>query len=378
VSKLAPGSNGDVLTTSGGVPTWTNVSSLETDPQVGTLSTGQVAFWDGSALTGDNNLFWDNSNGRLGIGTASPAGGLNLHGKNLLLTSSSASNGFSIELNGSNVELRQNENAAIVFRTNAGAGTDTARMQLTADGRLFFFSPSNGASFRIDLPNSLNSAVGMGRARSWQIYSSARWKEDIRPIEGALEKVLALNGVRYRWKSAFGGNDDIGFIAEEAGAVLPEVVQRDEKTGEYLAMDYMRIVPVLVEAIKEQHRRNEELRAELAELRRLVEQLAARHQVTAGASTITVRVDGDWLGNNVPNPHDGTTTIPYYVPSAVSRAQLNISDVTGRLVRSIELPSRDVWSQVTLDMSILPSGTYEYSLVLDGRVVATKQMQLVK
>jgi hypothetical protein len=110
----------------------------------------------------------------------------------------------------------------------------------------------------------------------------------------------------------------------------------------------------------------------------LVEQLAARHQVTAGASTITVRVDGDWLGNNVPNPHDGTTTIPYYVPSAVSRAQLNISDVTGRLVRSIELPSRDVWSQVTLDMSILPSGTYDYSLVLDGRVVATKQMQLVK
>jgi cytoskeletal protein CcmA (bactofilin family) len=81
-SLLAPGSNGQVLAIVGGAPTWTNVSAVftETDPQVGTLSTGQVAFWDGSALIGNNNLFWDNGNNRLGIGTSSPATALDVVG----------------------------------------------------------------------------------------------------------------------------------------------------------------------------------------------------------------------------------------------------------------------------------------------------------
>ncbi len=69
VSKLAPGSNGQVLTTVGGVPTWSSVTSLETDPQVGTLSDNQVAFWSGGApgaLTGSNDLTWNGTT--LGVG----------------------------------------------------------------------------------------------------------------------------------------------------------------------------------------------------------------------------------------------------------------------------------------------------------------------
>ncbi|MCS7302934.1 MAG: hypothetical protein NZ606_05815, partial [Candidatus Kapabacteria bacterium] len=148
--------------------------------------------------------------------------------------------------------------------------------------------------------------------------------------------------------------------------------------GECIGMDYMRVVPVLVEALKEEHRRNEELRQEVAQLRQMVEQLANSIRTGAPGATTNVRLDGEWLGDNVPNPHDGTTTIPYFVPNGVARAQLVVNDPTGRLVRSIELPVREAWSSVVLDMRLLPSGTYEYSLLFDGRIVATKRMQLIK
>ncbi|MCS7000680.1 MAG: tail fiber domain-containing protein [Candidatus Kapabacteria bacterium] len=398
VSKLAAGSDGQVLVTSGSTPTWSNLSTVETDPQVGTLSDGQVAFWSGSAsaLTGSNDLFWDATNSRLGIGTSNPQSRLHVHGTNIQVTNSSTGSGtgdgFLIQLSGSDVQLRQNENGEIQFRTNAGGGSDTVRMRLTADGMLVFFNTGT-PSYRIDLPNSSATNVGMGRARAWVAYSSVRWKEDIRPLGNALEKVLAMRGVQYRWKPEYGGNEDIGFIAEEVGEVLPWVVQRDSK-GEYIGMDYMRVVPVLVEALKEEHRRNEELRqkvaqlekersdyatlqAELSELRRLVEFLSQRLDAVAGRA-VPVPAGGDWLGSNVPNPHDGTTTIPYYVPEGVARAQLIVTDRTGRVLRMVELLARQAWSSVVLDMRLLPSGTYEYSLLFDGRIVATRQMQLVK
>ncbi|GIV55322.1 MAG: hypothetical protein KatS3mg040_0090 [Candidatus Kapaibacterium sp.] len=191
----------------------------------------------------------DGTTKRLGIGTTTPQQGLHVHNTGLQLTNGSTGNsstdGFTIEFNGSNAQLRLKENAEIQFRTNAPGTTDSVKMRLTATGQLLFFDPSNGAQYRIDLPNSNSLGVGYIRARGLSSYSSRAWKEDIRPIAGALEKVLALRGVEYRWKPAYGGNQDLGFIAEEVDAVLPEVVQKSQ-SGEYLGMDYTRILPVVL------------------------------------------------------------------------------------------------------------------------------------
>ena len=56
--------------------------------------------------------------------------------------------------------------------------------------------------------------------------SSRRWKTKIIPIEKALEKVQRLQGVSYDWKAD--GTHHIGLIAEEVGAVVPEVVIYEE------------------------------------------------------------------------------------------------------------------------------------------------------
>jgi hypothetical protein len=230
-------------------------------------------------------------------------------------------------------------------------------------------------TYRLQLPITANSS-GRGYANAWLSGSSMRWKEDIRPIPNALEKALALRGVNFRWKPEYGGTEDIGFLAEEVARVVPEVVAY-EPDGQVGGMDYGRLTALLVEALKEEHRRNEALRAEVAELRSLVEQLL-RQNGERGTGSQPSTIQDAWLGQNIPNPFAGTTTIPYYIPAGVSRAELVVRDVGGRELKRLELAERGGHGQVVLEMGLMGSGTYEYALVLDGRVVAVKQMTLMR
>jgi len=230
-------------------------------------------------------------------------------------------------------------------------------------------------TYRLQLPTTANNG-GRALANAWLSGSSMRWKEDIRPIPNALEKALALRGVNFRWKPEYGGTEDIGFLAEEVARVVPEVVAY-EPDGQVVGMDYARLTALLVEALKEEHRRNEALRAEVAELRSLVEQLL-RQNGERGTGSQPSTIQDAWLGQNIPNPFAGTTTIPYYIPAGVSRAELVVRDVGGRELKRLELAERGAHGQVVLEMGLLGSGTYEYALVLDGRVVAVKQMTLVR
>jgi len=386
-SLLAPGSNGQVLTIVSGVPTWTNLSaaggwavggnSLSTGPGIlGTLSNHDLEVRTNDTLA----MYIKASNRYVGIGTNDPQSRLHVHGSAVRVTNtttgSTATDGFVVGLSGSDAELRQNENARILFNTNAAAGGDTVEAQLTSTGQLAFFTTGT-PGFRVDLPNNSANAVGRIRATGISFWSSMRWKEDIRPIPNALEKALALRGVNFRWKPEYGGGEDMGFIMEEVDRVVPEVVQRDERTGELLGMDYARLTALLVEALKEEHRRNEALRAEVAELRSLVEQLL-RQNGERGTGSQPSTIQDAWLGQNIPNPFAGTTTIPYYIPAGVSRAELVVRDVGGRELKRLELAERGAHGQVVLEMGLMGSGTYEYALVLDGRVVAVKQMTLMR
>ena len=92
-------------------------------------------------------------------------------------------------------------------------------------------------------------------------YSSdSRLKENIRTITNPLEMISQIRGVYYDWTDerieARGGEDgyfvrkqDIGVIAQEIEKVLPEIVAtRSDGT---LAVKYEKLIPLLIEAIKE-------------------------------------------------------------------------------------------------------------------------------
>jgi hypothetical protein len=104
--------------------------------------------------------------------------------------------------------------------------------------------------------------------------SSIRWKSNICEIDEPLEKVMSLRGVYFSWDEEHGGQHDVGMIAEEVGEVMPEIVQYEED-GKYTSgMDYSKLTPLLVEAVKKLKgevdkikKQDAEKDAELAELR---------------------------------------------------------------------------------------------------------------
>jgi hypothetical protein len=88
---------------------------------------------------------------------------------------------------------------------------------------------------------------------TYHSISSKRWKEDVITIANALDKTLALRGVAFDWDESHGGKHTLGFIAEEVGEVLPEIVSYEQGGSKHArSMDYSKVSAVLVEAIKEQ------------------------------------------------------------------------------------------------------------------------------
>ena len=96
--------------------------------------------------------------------------------------------------------------------------------------------------------------------------SDQRLKDNITPISDPLSKVLSISGNTFDWneKSENEGND-VGVIAQEIIEVLPEAVTTRD-TG-YLAVRYEKLVPLLIEAIKEQNQNIEKLKEEIKNLK---------------------------------------------------------------------------------------------------------------
>lgn len=97
-------------------------------------------------------------------------------------------------------------------------------------------------------------------------YSDERLKEDIQSIESvdALNKISSLNGVSYKMKSEEFKVRKFGLIAQDVRNVIPEIVDGSEE--EMLSIDYVAIIPILIEAIKEQQVHIDELEKRIGEL----------------------------------------------------------------------------------------------------------------
>jgi hypothetical protein len=94
--------------------------------------------------------------------------------------------------------------------------------------------------------------------------SDARLKTNIQPLKSSIQNIRQLNGYTYNWKE---NNRDkekqIGVLAQEVQKIYPELVNQDEKG--VLSVNYIGLVPVLIEGIKEQQKQIEEQTKELQE-----------------------------------------------------------------------------------------------------------------
>lgn len=153
------------------------------------LTTGSIPFADSSGLLAQNNskLFWDNSNGRLGLGVTAPAHVLHIDAGTATAsalmfsagttTGQGASDGFHVGITGTGVaRIRQHENAAIEFYTN-----NTARSVLQANGRFTTGDPTESVTFFLNdatrfMANGILSTVSSGLSDIVQIGAIAAFQ----------------------------------------------------------------------------------------------------------------------------------------------------------------------------------------------------------
>jgi uncharacterized coiled-coil protein SlyX len=96
--------------------------------------------------------------------------------------------------------------------------------------------------------------------------SDARFKKNILPIHNSLERVMKIRGTSFEFRTdefkdyQFDEGTRFGFIAQELEDVFPEVV-KTENNG-YKSINYDGMIPVLLEAIKEQQKSIDQVKAE--------------------------------------------------------------------------------------------------------------------
>lgn len=135
------------------------------------------------------------------------------------------------------------ERLRIASNGNIGIGTATASYTLHVNGRL--------------------KSTGINET------SDARLKKDVSNINNPLEKILAMRGVTYNWRRdefpdmKFDEGLQYGLIAQELEEVIPELVLTDAEG--WKSIEYSHLVPVLIEALKQQNKQIEELTSKLTE-----------------------------------------------------------------------------------------------------------------
>lgn len=125
-------------------------------------------------------------------------------------------------------------------------------------------SPSNGENFNYDTygwNGYGNGALFIGGTLYQNWYSDAKYKDNVTPISGALDKVNAIRGVEFDWNNLAKEEQgkqghDVGVIAQEVQAVYPIAVREVDKEREdhvttALVVDYEKLIPLLLQSIKE-------------------------------------------------------------------------------------------------------------------------------
>jgi hypothetical protein len=133
---------------------------------------------------------------------------------------------------------------------------------------------------KLDITGNLKVSGNICYSGTIGACSDLRYKTNFSKIENPLNKVLALNGLHYDWRveefkeNNFTKDRQIGFIAQEIEEIFPEMVLTDAKG--YKSVDYARLTPVLVEAIKELKTLNDELKSKNEKLEANSQKIEAR------------------------------------------------------------------------------------------------------
>ena len=163
-------------------------------------------------------------------------------------------------------------NGSNVISLDGSNGIITA----AGDVRAPIFYDSNNTAYYADFASTGDSITAAGNITAY--YSDMRLKKYLGKIENAVDKVKQLEGFYYEaneiaQKLGYKPKREVGVSAQAVQQVLPEIVTDAPINASYLTIDYERITPLLIEAIKEQQSEIEDQSSEISELKSMINML---------------------------------------------------------------------------------------------------------
>lgn len=244
-------------------------------------------------------------------------------------------------------------------------------------------------------------------------------EQNSREIESPIERINELNGITYEYKYFNGKSQsrtttttqnisskeeaDImffenldeemnnytptknGFNAGQLKELFPELVETDEDGNSYI--DYTGLIPVLVEAIKEQSRVMTAQSMKIKEME-LMSEASTINTLDSSTSTFSTKSMLDtnsvdrittnaFLYQNTPNPFNTTTEIKYFLPEGATNSNIYVFNMQGNLLLTYNLTNNG-FGTIEINGSSLSAGMYIYTLTINGKEVETKRMILTK
>jgi hypothetical protein len=272
-----------------------------------------------------------------------------------------------------------------------------------------------------------------------QIASSTLFRENVVKIDNPLEKIKRISAYKYNLSDdAFKGDSTsgsippytqplIGFLGQEVERAFPELVSRPDSIDNYYKVNYTGMIPVLVEAIKEQQTQIEGLQTQITDLLKTVseqstvittlQETSAKHEsyflelftmleeccranpeytppsyilpdnggngnstglpTTSSQTANTSSTSNAKLFQNIPNPFSVNTEICFEIPESANSAKLLIHDMQGAEIKSFPVTSKGA-GNIIIQGSELSAGMYMYTLLINNTIVDTKKMILTK
>ena len=197
-----------------------------------------------------------------------------------------------------------------------------------------------------------------------------------------------------------------GVLAQQMQEVLPSTVRRsrkllrptDKQGTDFLMFNPNDLIYTGLNAIKELDEENQVLKEKVVELEKeaaktqileqrvnqleeMLTQLSGKEQNKGFGdfNSSTIGNIKSYLGQNQPNPLYQSTDIEYSLPDNVTKAYIQIQDLTGRIITQIGLQNKDS-GKITFNAEEygINNGMYIYSLITDGKIIASKKMTFNK
>jgi hypothetical protein len=218
------------------------------------------------------------------------------------------------------------------------------------------------------------------------ISSDVKLKKDVNDLTNAMSVILQLKPKTYYFKSDEYSNlglpvqKQYGFLAQDLEKQVPEMVMSSDlpvsktESGDRIlesikSVNYTTLIPVIVKGMQEM---DSALKAKDEEIAFLKEKL---NEVLISIGREGLPSNAGWIKQNTPNPVSVSTAIHYFIPQHARSAHILVTNAKGQQLKIYNVAGMGV---VNFSAGTLPSGIYNYSLVVNGKTISTKKLVIAR